>query len=182
MEGKTMMRKHGPSGACGFPRLCGRTLFVVDIENMVGSHDLSQGDVSKAQRRINRAVEAFEGDHTVIAASHHNALAMFYGWAGSAQRLTRSGPDGADRALLESVADIQWVAERYQSVVVASGDHAFAFAVAALKAAGVAVIVIRPDLGFSPAMARAAAADVVSLGSALPANVINLFSQSKDAA
>lgn len=177
-----MMRKHGPLGAPGVPGLCGRTLFLVDIENMVGSCDLSYGDVAQAQRRINGAVEPRPGDHTVIAASHHNALPMFYGWAGSAQRKVRSGQDGADKALLEAVADVQWIADRYQRVVVASGDNAFAFAVAALKTAGVTVIVIRPDLGFSPAMARAAGRSVVSLRSALPANVINLFSQSKDAA
>lgn len=177
-----MTRKHGPLGGSGFPGLWGRTLFLVDIENMVGSCDLSYGDVARAQRRINAAVEPRPGDHMVIAASHHNALPMFYGWSGTAQRKARSGQDGADKALLEAVADVQWVAERYHRVVVASGDNAFAFAVAALKAAGVMVVVIRPDLGFSPAMARAAGPAVVSLGSALPTNVINLFSQSKDAA
>lgn len=159
-----------------------RTLFLIDIENMAGGSDLSYAEVAEVQCRIGDAVMSRPGDHTVIAASHHNALPMFYGWTGSAQRIARSGQDGADNALLEAVADVEWVAERYQRVVVASGDNAFAFAVAALKAAGVTVVVIRPDLGFSMAMARAAGSDVVTLGPGLPANVHNLFSKSKDAA
>ncbi|MFB9074411.1 NYN domain-containing protein [Citricoccus parietis] len=85
-------------------------------------------------------------------------------------------------ALLEAVADIPWIAERYRRVVIASGDHAFTFAVASLRAAGVEVIVIRPDIGFSSALRRAAGPNVVSLGSRPPANVVNLFTHTKDAA
>lgn len=181
-EGKTMTRKHCPLGAPPSRDLRGRTLYLVDIENMVGRSELTGGEVAQAQNRICTAVQPRTGDHTVIAASHHNALAMIYGWIGSAQRKMRSGIDGADLALLESVADIRWVAARYRRVVIASGDHAFAFAVASLRAAGVEVIVIRPDRGLSSAIRRAAGPNVVPLGSRLPANVVNMFTHTKDAA
>jgi hypothetical protein len=181
-EGKAMTRKHCPQGAPHSRDLRGRALYLVDVENMVGSSAPTPGEVARAQRRICAAVEPCPGDHTVIAASHHNARAMFFGWSGAAQRKMRSGADGADLALLESVADVRWVAERYQRVVVASGDHAFAFAVASLRAEGVEVIVIRPDIGLSPAMRLAAGPNVVHMGSALPANIVNLFTHTKDAA
>lgn len=177
-----MDRKHGPLRPPRFGGLRGRTLRLVDIENMVGSCQLSLGDVARARVRINAAVAPGTDDHTVIAASHYNAPAAYFGWAGPVRRLARSGQDGADLALLEVVADVGWVAARYERVVVASGDHAFAPAVAELKGAGVEVIVIRPDTGFSARMRLAAGPDVVPLGSSLPANVINLFPSSKEAA
>jgi hypothetical protein len=175
-------RKHGPSRAPRLPGLCGRTLRLVDIENMVGSCQLSLGDVARARVRINAAIAPRAQDHTVIAASHYNAPAAYFGWTDPVRRLARSGKDGADLALLEVIADVSWVAARYDRVVVASGDHAFAPAVAELKGAGVEVIVIRPDTGFSARMRLAAGPDVVALGSSLPAKVINLFPSSKDAA
>lgn len=176
------MRNTCPYGAPNARDLCGRTLYLVDIENMVGSSAPTRSEVAQIERRICAAVQPCAGDHTVVAASHHNALAMSLGWTGTAQRKWRSGIDGADLALLEAVADIPWIAERYRRVVIASGDHAFTFAVASLRAAGVEVIVIRPDIGFSSALRRAAGPNVVSLGSRLPANVVNLFTHTKDAA
>ena len=176
-----MTRKHCPQGASHSRDLRGRTLYLVDIENMVGSSELTDGEVVQAQHRICTAVPPRAGDHTVIAASHHNALAMIYGWTGSAQRKMRSGIDGADLALLESLADIPWVAARYRRVVIASGDHAFTFAVASLRAAGVEVVVIRPDRGLSSALRRAAGPNLVPMGSRLPSNIVNLFAHTKDA-
>ncbi|WP_299305878.1 NYN domain-containing protein [uncultured Brachybacterium sp.] len=177
-----MRTTHGPAGVSKARGWSERTLYLVDIENMVGSAELSQGDVSRTQRRIEGAIEPSAGDHTVIAASHHNAAAMHFGWAGPAQRVVRSGKDGADLALLAAVADVSWVAERYGRVVLASGDHTFTFAVTSLKNAGVEVLVIRPDLGFSSALRRVAGADVTPLGSTIPATIINLFTRTKDAA
>lgn len=178
-----MTRKHGPCGAPKVRDLRGRTLYLVDIENMAGSSAPTCGEVAKTQHRICAAVAPIQGDHTVVATSHHNALAMFYGWKGSAERRIRSGIDGADLELLEAVADIQWIAERYGRVIIASGDHAFAFAVASLRAARVQVIVISPDLGLSPAMRLAAGTtNVVPLGSSIPTNITNLFNHTKQAA
>lgn len=177
-----MTTKTCPNGAPHVRNLCGRTLYLVDIENMVGRSELTHEQVAQTQRRIHAAVQPAKGDHTEIAASHHNALAMIYGWHGSARRQMRSGCDGADRALLDAIADAEWVAKRYSRVVIASGDHAFAFAVAALQALGVEVIVLRPDRGFSSAMRLAAGGNVRPLGSPLPTNVYTLFAHTKDAA
>lgn len=160
----------------------GRTLYLIDIENMVGRSALTISDVTKMQHRINSAIRPSEGDHTVIAASHHNAPAMMFGWRGSAERKMQSGADGADRALLDSLNDIQWIAAHYQRVVITSGDHAFTFPVRSLNCAGIETLVIPPDIGCSGVLRRAAGTNLVPLGSAHPTSIINLFPTSKDAA
>ncbi|WP_406357313.1 hypothetical protein OHB56_33120 [Streptomyces sp. NBC_01635] len=159
-----------------------RTLYLIDIENMACSCDLTVSRVAQICARIRAAIEPVPGDHTVIAASHYNASAAFFGWKGGVQRLARSGKDGADAALLEVVEDTAWTAARYARVVIASGDHAFAYAVAGLKVAGCEVIVIPPDTGFSPQMRLVAGPGLVRLGPAMPDNVISLFRRNdKDA-
>jgi hypothetical protein len=177
-----MKRQHSPSRAFEARGLRGRTLYVIDVENMACSCHITTADVAKIRTRIHSTVEPRRGDHTVIAASHHNAPAAYFGWAGTARRLARSGKDGADTALLEVIADTAWVANHYDRVVLASGDHAFTYAVAALKAAGVHVIVIPPDTGFSTRMRLVAGTDIALLRSAIPANIINLFQTTKEVA
>jgi hypothetical protein len=177
-----MKRQYSPSRATKARGLRGRTLYLIDLENMAGSSELCFADVAKAQVRIRGAVTPAVTDHTVIASSHHNAAASYFGWTGSAQRLARSGQDGADDALLEVVSDVTWIAARYDHVVIASGDHAFASAVAALKAAGCRVTVVAPDVGLSNRMRLAGGEDVVSMASAIPDNVISIFRTSKDVA
>ncbi|TNB74195.1 NYN domain-containing protein [Arthrobacter sp. BB-1] len=85
-------------------------------------------------------------------------------------------------ARLSGEALLHGVCRHYDRVVLASGDHAFAYAVAALKAEGVQVIVIRPDTGFSNRMRLVAGPDLMLLKSPVPANVINLFRTNKKAA
>lgn len=177
-----MNRQLSPSRAFKTRGLRGRTLYVVDIENMAGSCDPTQVDVAKAQTRIHSAVRPEDGDHTVIAASHYNAAAAYFGWDGPVQRLARSGKDGADTVLLEAISDIAWIVDHYDRVVLASGDHIFAQAVAALKAAGVQVIVVAPDRGLSARMRLAAGPQLVRLEATNPSNVVNLFRIKKDAA
>ncbi|MGW1799206.1 NYN domain-containing protein [Streptomyces sp. NPDC001984] len=175
-----MKQQRSPQRTTKARRMHGRALYLIDIENMACSCKVSVAEVAKIRTRVHAAVGPVLGDHTVIAASHRNAPATYFGWTGSVQRLARSGKDGADTALLEVIEDAAWVASRYTRVVIASGDHAFAYAVAALKAAGCEVIVIPPDTGFSLKMRVAAGPDVVRLGSAIPANVISLFRTTKD--
>lgn len=176
-----MARNDGP-GQRTAGRLGERTLYLIDIENMVGRSSLTQSDVAKMQHRINAAIAARDGDHVIIASSHYNAAAMMFGWSGSAERKMLSGQDGADQALLACVSDIEWIAQRYRRAVIASGDHAFTFTLIALKNAGVDTILLPPDVGCSRAIRQAAGTAIVPLGSAHPTNVIALFPTPKDAA
>jgi hypothetical protein len=177
-----MNRQYSPFRAPKARGLPGRSLYVIDIENMVGSCELSSADAEKIRIRVHLTVAPRDSDHTVIAASHYNAPAAYFGWAGTAQRLARSGKDGADTALLDAISDAAWVADHYDRVVLASGDHAFTYAVAALKAEGVQVIVIRPDTGLSNRMRLVAGPDLMLLQSAMPAHVVNLSRTNEEAA
>jgi len=59
--------------------------------------------------------------------------------------VVRSGPDGADLALVE-IVEMEDVAVRFDRIVIASGDGIFAHPAAQLQASGVAVTVVsRPD-------------------------------------
>lgn len=177
-----MNRQFSPNRASNALGLHGRTLYVVDVENMVGSCELTVPEVVGVQAHIYAAVRPESGAHTVIAASHHNATAAYFGWVGPVQRLVRSGKDGADSALLEAIADIAWIAGHYDQVVLASGDHIFANAVAALKAAGVRVIVIAPKTGLSARMRLAAGPNLVRLRATISPSAKSLSRKKKDAA
>lgn len=179
---KDMNRQFSPNRASSALGLHGRTLYVVDVENMVGSCELTVPEVVAVQARIYAVVRPESGAHAVIAASHHNATAAYFGWAGPAQRLVRSGKDGADIVLLEAIADTAWIVGHYGQVVIASGDHIFANAVAALKAAGVRVIVIAPETGLSSRMRLAAGPNLVSLRTTISPSVKSLTFKKKDAA
>jgi hypothetical protein len=140
--------------------LRGRRLVLVDIENVVGGAVLAVEQASQARHVVDAAARLKDGDHVVIATSHIGLLPTGLGWAG-ARLLVRSGPDGADLALLDVLTEEQ-VEARFDEVVVASGDGIFTDAVAALGAAGVAVTVVaRPD-GCSRRL-RMAASRTISL-------------------
>lgn len=163
----------------GRPR---RTLHLVDLENIAQASAITATCAAVAQRLIEAAVPATGGGHVIVAASHFNGEAMCFGWSGSAQRLLRSGVDGADLALLDAVSDARWVAARYHHVVVASGDHAFAFAVAALKAAGCRVTVVSHASSLSRSLRLAAGPDLVLLPEVAAAGTVGPEPTSKDVA
>lgn len=140
-----------------------RTLCLVDVENMACSSQVQQAKVARLQQQIGATAELNHDDHVVIAAGPCSARAAWRGWKGAARRLLGIGPDGADRALLEAIDDLQWVVDRFDRVVIASGDHIFAPAVAALKALGADVLVIAPPVGLSKQMRLAAGPDLKPL-------------------
>ena len=118
-----------------------RTLHLIDIENLVGSP-------SPTARQARRVREHYEstyvryGDHLVVACSHHAFISNAVAWEWPhARHRVRSGEDGADLELL-SVIEEESVADRFEHVVVASGDGIFTDAVALLGQQGVSVTVI----------------------------------------
>lgn len=133
-----------------------RTLCLVDIENMACNSRVQQAKVSRIQRRLSATAGLNHDDHVVIAAGPLSAQAAWRGWKGAARRLLGRGQDGADRALLAAVDDLQWVADRFDRVVIASGDHIFAPTVAALQTRGIDVLVVAPPVGLSKQMRLAA--------------------------
>jgi hypothetical protein len=80
----------------------------------------------------------------------------------SARYLARSGPDGADLALLD-VISCERVAERFTHVLIASGDHIFAGEAAVLIARGCHVTVVSRYTALSRQLALAAGRQVIYL-------------------
>ena len=74
-----------------------------------------------------------------MSASHLAFKTIGFCWPGP-QYLLRSGPDGADLALL-AVLQHDHIAARFARVVIASGDHIFAPAVTDLTTSGCSVTI-----------------------------------------
>ncbi len=120
-----------------------RTLHLIDIENLTGSSSPSAEEVRDC-RDLYEGAFVGDLDLVVIACSHHAFPAVGWEWR-RARHIIRSGEDGADLALLDVIA-LESVAERFDSVVVASGDGIFTDAVARLGAADVHVTAVsRPE-------------------------------------
>lgn len=121
----------------------GRTLHLVDIENLCGGTDTGDAAVGEAVDRYRRTIRVAEDDHVIVGSGPTFALAAKRAWP-SAQLVVGRGVDGADVALLHA-ADPIFVADHYDRVVVASGDHAFAGLVVDLRSRGTAVLVVIRD-------------------------------------
>jgi hypothetical protein len=118
-----------------------RVLHLVDVENLAGAADFSQIDAARIHQAYAQVAPRGAIDQVVLATSHHAALPAWRAWPESARRLVRSGPNGADLALLQ-VLECESVASRFAHVVVGSGDGIFAFEAARLQAAGIRVTVV----------------------------------------
>ncbi len=116
-----------------------RTLLIVDVENVAGRPTGPTGtDVRIIATALDRAF-GHQQCHTVVACAHRNASRVWFNWP-TARKLVRSGPDGADRCLLEVLAG-ERVENRFGTIVIASGDGIFAREAARLTAQGVKVVV-----------------------------------------
>ena len=145
----------------------GRRLVVVDVENIAGGPCKTEDCVRWVRQRLMDIGAVRAGDVVVVGVDGCGQTSVGWGWPG-ARVVVGHGPDGADRALLEELADR--VPQRFDSVVLASGDGIFADAVASLIAQHVAVTVVAHEVGTNSKL-RAATKDVLFLsrGGALSA-------------
>lgn len=97
-----------------------RRLFVVDIENAVGSGTIDEESCRSVRSRIERTYRPGDSDLTVIGVSHKNNLFPAHAWNG-ARVVIEQGHNGADLAL-ESVLSNENVEERFGEVIIVSGD------------------------------------------------------------
>lgn len=156
-----------PDGAAGtrkpFPA---RRLHLVDIENLVGDPVPSLGQVRDVRCRYARGLSIGAADQFVVASSHLAFVNAAVGWPHARYRV-RSGPDGADRELLDVVA-YEDIAARFTHIAIGSGDGAFAAAAASLAALGVRVTVVSRRRSLS-ARLKLAAHEVIFIDPADPA-------------
>jgi hypothetical protein len=136
-------------------RFPARRLHLVDIENLVGDPRPSLSQVRQAQGLYTDCLGFGAMDQVEIASSHLTLLNAALGWPRAHYRV-RSGPDGADLALLD-VLRHENVAGRFTHVAIGSGDHLFAEEAAHLAARGVWVTVVSRRWALSWQLQRAAA-------------------------
>lgn len=117
----------------------GRKLFLVDIENYCGGPVLTEEDVAFVKEDLSETCGVSESDLVVIGTSHSsNLLYSEIGWP-SARQVIMFGHDGADKALIDAVAEYR--IETFAEVVLLSGDGIFSGVVETIRRIGVSVAV-----------------------------------------
>jgi len=118
----------------------GRQLILIDIENLTGTPSPTCEEVETAKADLRKVVLGFDDAQHIVACSHHAAPTVAFAFR-AARHLWRSGPDGADLALLD-VLENERVDERFERVTICSGDGIFTMSAAWLAGAGVDVTVV----------------------------------------
>ena len=131
-----------------------RRVHLVDIENLAGASLPSLGEVREALDLYTGCLAIGAMDQVEVASSHLTLLNAALGWPHAHYRV-RSGPDGADLALLD-VLRHENVASRFTHVAIGSGDHMFAEAAEHLADQGVWVTVVSRRHSLSRRLAQAA--------------------------
>jgi hypothetical protein len=126
------------AGARG--RFPARTLHLVDIENLAGMSLPSLSQVREVQGLYAERFAVGSLDQVEIASSHLSLVNAALGWPHAHYRV-RSGPNGADLALLDVLRN-ENVPARFTHVAIGSGDGVFAGEAVRLAAAGVWVTVV----------------------------------------
>jgi hypothetical protein len=140
----------------GVPTGAGRSLHVIDLENLA-SGLATESSFLDALGRYRRVALVGARDSVEIALDVNAWRRVAFSLPRSWRVRVGFGPDGADRALLDAV-DFRVAVERFDRVVIGSGDGAFAPLVAGLVAAGRRVEVVSNRHALSRRLARAATA------------------------
>jgi hypothetical protein len=151
---RTVSGIKGPQQAGAQRRFPARRLHLVDIENLAGNSLPSLSQVRQALHLYADCLAFGAMDQVEVASSHLTLLNAALGWPHARYRV-RSGPDGADLALLD-VLRHENVARRFTHVAIGSGDHLFAEQAAHLAAQGVWVTVVTRQRSLSSRLALAA--------------------------
>jgi hypothetical protein len=144
----------------------GRSLVLIDIENLLATPVPTTHAVDLMVDALRCVLPTYTDSQRIVACSHHAAPNVAFSFPG-ARHLWRSGPDGADLALLD-VLENEDVDERFDQVAICSGDGIFARSAARLATGGVSVTVVALQ-GHAAARLRLAARHVVLLPTIAPA-------------
>ena len=115
-------------------------LVLIDVENVCGCSLPCRADVERLKRELPNYVDDFAEAQVVVASSHKAGEAVMFGFPTALRRL-RSGPDGADLALLDVLSDRRVIC-RYKKVTICSGDGMFTEIVSELGMLGVEVVIV----------------------------------------
>ena len=145
--------------------LRGRRLVLVDIENVAGGAVVTESIASWARDMVVESLGVAESEQVVVGTSHVGAFNARAVWPGVRLRV-RSGENGADLALLD-VMRWERIEQRFDEIVLVSGDGIFADIVARLAAAGAQVTVASWAESLSTRL-RLAAARTIYLDGPVP--------------
>ena len=116
-----------------------RRIFVVDIENVIGSGAITENDVLRVKDSLEGLYSICSQDLVVIGVSHSKNVFSAHAWTSSRIVLKR-GHDGADLALKKVLRD-ESVANRFREVVIVSGDGIFSEEAGLLRGTGLRVTI-----------------------------------------
>lgn len=142
-----------------------RTLHVVDVENLCRDGFPSRRAAIEVLASYRAASGLRPGDFGFASANRHLTSQLAYDLPEGIRWVPGgTGPDAADRALLDHT-DPDFVARRYDRIVIGSGDHAFTALASDLVAAGREVVVVATNGSLSRSL-RSAVTSVVLLPAA----------------
>jgi hypothetical protein len=122
----------------------GRTFHLIDVENLCGgTAGTDEVLVSEVLDRYRRTIAVGPDDLVILGSGPTLAPAAKAAWP-AARLVVGRGIDGADHALLDA-ADVSYLANRFDRVVIGSGDHVFVDLIIGLRARGTAVYVVTRD-------------------------------------
>lgn len=140
--------------------LRGRRLVVAEIESIAEGAVRTVSLALWAKRQVAEAIALKEGEQVIVGATHRSALAARMVWP---QSRIVTGPRAEDvRNEILQVLQEERISERFDELVLASGNGVYAEAVSSLGASGVEVTAVAWPENLSKRL-RMAAAHVVLL-------------------
>ena len=139
-----------------------RSLIFIDIENLVGGAKPTLAELEYGKQQLRSVIEGFDTQLAIVASSHLSALAVAQVFPDALLRW-RSGPDGADLALIDEMRDLR-VMQRFDQIVLCSGDGIFAPYLAAMAGHGIDTTVVGLE-GHVSAKLKLAARRLIMLSS-----------------
>lgn len=118
-----------------------RTLHLIDFENLAGAPTTDADTAARVGLSYRAAARVLPGDLCIVSASHYTALAAHTAFP-SARLVVKSGPNGADLALIAAFHDEPNIQHRFKRVTIGSGDGAFIPIASAARKSGLTVVAV----------------------------------------
>lgn len=135
--------------------MAGRAFHLLDLENLIGDPDADQPEVDAALTAYLAGAVLGADDLVAVAVNHRiyrrACFSLDRGW----DIKLASGPNACDHVLLDA-APVEWVVDRFDRLVVGSGDGIFVDLVQAVRRHATPVWVVARDRCLSRRLAAAA--------------------------
>ena len=135
--------------------MVGRALHLIDLENIVGNPDATCPEVDATLEAFTASAAVAPDDLVAVAVNHRlykrACFLLDRGW----DIKLASGPDACDHLLLDA-APVDWVAERFDRLVVGSGDAIFLDLVVSVRRRATPVWVVAQGRCLSRSLSSAA--------------------------